>query len=711
MFRYLGQQATLGFTDGDETGGALLGLVGGVVRDSAWHHADVDLLALRPRRAQRQFGQTAAIAEVGFGDWIYPSNAPGATVALDNVSLVPVVGTATAPLEVAWTAHDISGIRGYSYVWDKDPTTEPGTTPETAEAKARVEALPAGEAYLHVRACDGAGNWGPAVHGRFLVDNEPPEVLGIEPAPDSTATVDRFRVRFGPSLAGLDPSGLALAINGKTYPARGSGEAWDAGTSEFTYDMLADWSLLRSTVADGSSMSVSLSGLKDFAGNPMKPLNWSWKVAYALDQTGPQPPRLWGYGQSFEYFDHFSGGAGLNWRPYGDPDGADTEVTGANLPEVGPCLQIRKVGKALRFAAYRSLGQLTLKAYPVLAFDYCLTPGTQANLLLFIRKEWYQIGMTGSDRLPALGRIADAKADGQWRHAEVDLAQRVREALPDLTDPEVRLVAFGDWTAINPDGSTIYLDNLALLGPSCPLPLARYSAADATGIRDYRLSFSRDPREQPGAVAAGPRQAPVLLAAADAAGTWYIHAQAQDGAGNWGEVLHFPYQVTEPVAQYDQNGYEAGGDWRIVPEQRASQGHLYRARSSGANELVGVQFVMQAACDMEVSRSAAIQVPPDTVLEADLYLHGDRSAPVAACLRPAGGNGVLIVGERLELQPGVWHRGVRLGFPPGTLDKAAGAAGGTLKVRDLGLVITPARLTRPVFLIDHLKINGALSAG
>jgi hypothetical protein len=203
----------------------------------------------------------------------------------------------------------------------------------------------------------------------------------------------------------------------------------------------------------------------------------------------------------------------------------------------------------------------------------------------------------------------------------------------------------------------------------------------------------------------------VLLAAADAAGTWYIHAQAQDGAGNWGEVLHFPYQVTEPVAQYDQNGYEAGGDWRIVPEQRASQGHLYRARSSGANELVGVQFVMQAACDMEVSRSAAIQVPPDTVLEADLYLHGDRSAPVAACLRPAGGNGVLIVGERLELQPGVWHRGVRLGFPPGTLDKAAGAAGGTLKVRDLGLVITPARLTRPVFLIDHLKINGALSAG
>jgi len=485
-------------------------------------------------------------------------------------------------------------------------------------------------------------------------------------------------------------------------------------TSEFTYDMLADWSLLRGPLADGTAMTVSLSGMKDFAGNAMQPLTWSWKVDYALDKVGPQPPRLWGYGHSFENYDHFSGGAGPYWRAYGDTDGTETEVVGVTLPGVGPCLQVRKVGKSARFAAYRSVGQLTLKAYPILSFDYCLTPGTQANLLLFIQKEWYQITMTGSDRLSALGKVEGAAADGQWRHAEVDLAQRVREGLPDLQDPDVRLIAVGDWGVANPVGSTIYLDNVALLGPACPLPLARYSAADATGIRSYRLSFSRDPKETPGDSAdttGGARDGNVLLAAADTAGSWYIHAQAQDGAGNWGEVLHFPYRVTEPVAPYTENGLEAGGSWRVIPEQRASQGYLYRAKSNGANELIGVQLVMQPSCDMEITRSVTMQVPGSTVMEADLYLYGDRSAPVAACVRPAGGNGVLIVGERVELQPGAWHRGVKLAFPPGTLDKAAGAAGGTLKARDLGLVITPPRASRPVFLIDQVKVNGVLSAG
>jgi hypothetical protein len=708
MVRFLGQQWTLGFTDGDDTGGLLLGRVDGVVRDDAWHHAEVDLSGMRPKAFRGMLGQGGNITDVGFGDWVYPSNAPGARVALDHVELIPVVSTVAAPLELAWTARDLSGITGYSYVWDAAPATDPDTTAETAEPKASFAALPVGEAYFHLRACDGAGNWGRTTHGRFLVDNEAPQPLETTPAAGSSAAAESFRVRFGPSLAALDPSTLTLTINGTNYPARGG--AWDGAMSEFTFDMLADRSLLRGVIPDGSSMSVTLAGMRDYAGNAMAPFTWSWKVDYALDTTGPQPPMLWGDGNAYANYEHFSGGSGSAWRAYDDAEGVETEVRGVVLPAVGPCLQIRKIGKAGRLAAYRSLAQRALKANPLLSFDYCLTPGTKANLLLLIKKEWYQVTMTGSDRLPGLGRIPEAKDDGQWRHATVDLAQCLREGLPDLADPEVRLLAFGEWGVANSPGSTLYLDNVALLGPSCPLPLARTSAADATGIRSNRLSFSQEPRE---VLAGGESTAgalPVLLAVADEPGMWYIHAQAQDGAGNWGETLHLPYLCTQPAAQYTENGFEASGNWRVSPAQRASQGTVYRAKGKGVNELVGVHVVMRSSCDMEISRDLIMQVPATTVIEADLYLQGERTVPVAGCVRPAGGKEVLIVGDRVDLEPGAWRRGVKLTFPQEALAPAAAGADKVLSIHDLGIVVTPTRGARNTILIDHLKVNGRLTA-
>ncbi len=711
MFRFLGQQWTLGFTDGDDSGGMLMGSIDGVVRDDVWRHAEVDLSGLRQKAFRRMLGQVGNITEVGFGDWVYPSNAPGARVALGQVALIPVVSTVAGPVEIAWVAHDPSGIKGYSYVWDTAPATAPDTSAETADIKARFATIPAGDSFFHIRACDGAGNWGPATHGRFLVDNEPPLPTDTEPAAGAAAAADRFLVRFGPGLAALDPTALTLSINGKSYAARVGGGVWDGATNEFAFDMLADWNLLRGVVPDGSPMAVTLAEMRDFAGNKMAPFTWSWKVDYALDKTGPQPPRLWGYGSAFDNYEHFSGGTGPYWRAYGDADGSETEVVGVVLPEVGPCLQVRKVGKAARFAAYRSVAQYSLKAFPLLSFDYCLTPGTKANLLLFIKKEWYQVTMTGGDQLPGLGRIPEAKDDGQWRHATVDLAQCLRQGLPTVDDPEVRLLGFGEWGVTNPPGSTLYLDNIALLGPACPLPLARYSAADATGIRSYRLSFSLDPREVPAGGEIAPRDTSVLLAVADEPGTWYIHAQAQDGAGNWGETLHFPYLCTQSAASYTENGFEASGNWRVSPAQRASQGTLYRAKGRGVNELIGVQLVMQPSCDMEISRDLVMQVPATTVIEADLYLQGERGAPVAACVRPAGGNGVLIVGDKLELEPGVWRRGLKLTFPQAALAKAATGPDKLLNIRDLGIVITPARGARSVILIDHLKVNGKLTAG
>jgi len=70
---------------------------------------------------------------------------------------------------------DDSGVRGFSYAYDRMPETEPPEAVMSAAPSALEAGEPAGRYappfstkggvwYFHIRACDGAGNWGPATH-------------------------------------------------------------------------------------------------------------------------------------------------------------------------------------------------------------------------------------------------------------------------------------------------------------------------------------------------------------------------------------------------------------------------------------------------------------------------------------------------------------------------------------------------------------------
>ncbi|MBN2451236.1 MAG: hypothetical protein JXR77_12655 [Lentisphaeria bacterium] len=729
MFRLMGQQQILGFTDCDDsTGSTMMGALENIVRDGAWHHAEKDLTALLPRVHFRNVRGMQTVTQVGLGDWVYPSNAPGAVVAVDNVTLVPVIGTTAAPFELAWEAFDISGVDAYSYLWDHLPDTEPDTTPETDQPKAAFAMLPEGDAYFHVRARDGAGNWSRTLHARFLVDNQPPTIAATEPADGGQVAADSILLRFEPSLAALDPSQIALSLNGKPLSLKSSEAVWDADTREFSWDMLSDWSLLRGSIPDGKEMRLEVSGVRDFAGNEMPPLAWGWTVCYAADRKGPPPPRLWGYGHNFDLYDHFGSQAALLWRPYGSRNGEETQIETASLPGVGSCLEVRKVGQGTRFGAYRSTSSLSLKTTPLFSFDYCIMPGTKVNLLLYAEREWRQITMTGSQRYPELGRIEDARDDGTWRTALLDLAEITAGKINDNPEAEVRLVAFGDWGGRNAIGSRFYLDNLAFLGPSCPLPLVRYSAADATGISMYRIAFNQEPKAEP-EIEAESRGTSPLLAAADQPGLWYIHVRARDGAGNWGDTLHFPYYCTEPVADRGDNGFEGDGKWRVVPSRRDSQAYLYEAMAGRSNRFLGVQLVMASTAEIEVSRSVSMEMKALPVITADVYVHGSKPIEIAPCVRPTGTQGVLSTGTRVSLEPGQWHRGVRFAFPedlalpPVPPPQPAPEPTGTRKprttrrttedqhgIRGLGFVLYPDRRGRDTVLIDHVTVNGRLVA-
>ena len=70
---------------------------------------------------------------------------------------------------------DASGIAGYSWLLDGKDDTLPDATPESAEQQVELTDLTPGHWCFHVRACDGAGNWGPATHLAF--DVSPPSAI------------------------------------------------------------------------------------------------------------------------------------------------------------------------------------------------------------------------------------------------------------------------------------------------------------------------------------------------------------------------------------------------------------------------------------------------------------------------------------------------------------------------------------------------------
>ena len=65
-----------------------------------------------------------------------------------------------------------TGIKGYSYVIDTTPTTEPDHTVDTSSNVVTGQ-LPSGDAYLHIKAIDGAGNVSETMHIRLEKTSTP----------------------------------------------------------------------------------------------------------------------------------------------------------------------------------------------------------------------------------------------------------------------------------------------------------------------------------------------------------------------------------------------------------------------------------------------------------------------------------------------------------------------------------------------------------
>jgi hypothetical protein len=133
----------------------VIGRVPGIIADGKWRHAQFDLMPmLRRQKAQGPL----VVDQIIIGDRQTMDNDAGAQAWFDNF-IIGQVGR-YAPV-MRWRATDTTGISGYSQLLTRDSAAVPTTESQGLEVAKTFGNLEAGIWYFHLRARDGAGNWGP----------------------------------------------------------------------------------------------------------------------------------------------------------------------------------------------------------------------------------------------------------------------------------------------------------------------------------------------------------------------------------------------------------------------------------------------------------------------------------------------------------------------------------------------------------------------
>lgn len=184
-----------------------------------------------------------------------------------------------------------SGVAGYSVLVDQAPATEPDDSLEVAQStdphSFTTDPLADGSWYVHVAACDEAGNCAPAIHaGVFGIDTVAPSAPGVitspshDGGPSNDPTIDVAWLAASDGLAGVAGYGWAFTASASwscdsvmdggnsvleaTSSALGSGDWWfhvcavdEAGNwgpvttgGPWTVDVTAPTAPLVSTTAD-----------------------------------------------------------------------------------------------------------------------------------------------------------------------------------------------------------------------------------------------------------------------------------------------------------------------------------------------------------------------------------------------------------------------------------------------------------------------------
>ncbi|HHX41459.1 MAG TPA: fibronectin type III domain-containing protein, partial [Armatimonadetes bacterium] len=528
-----GKWYEIGFTDRDSTF-PVIGAIAGVKADGTWRRADVDLAA-----AVRASGApTTVISRLFFADTGWMNNIQGISWHVDDFRFVPAL-PAGANEALTLHADDLSGIVGYSWVFDNAAETVPDRTTESGPPL-----IPPGATMFHVRAYDGAGNWGPTTHFQFV-----PLDAGKHPAPEATPRIAAGGRIPAPAMEVALKNAGALDIESvRWWVRRGSLlKAYDLSSGGLRWNRAKGIVSWEDPALAMEKPAPLLCGLKacDLAGKMVLYREWRWMVDPALDRMPPAAPYVSYIPEnrlSRVDFEH------------GVPPEVELRRSAWVFHETGDAAVGRGSARVVNleaddfFSVFLRKTPYAVHDYPRVRFDYRFeTAGCNLNIVSVVNGDLQTVGFAGQNGAyppfvqSNIGRIEGVKQDGKWHAAEFDFGAFLRGRYPNT--PRFFADYLGTWaTGVrasydNPRGASLWLDNITLYSPRATSAAFEWQPpADPNGVLGYSYVVDQKPETLPDEkiVTREPRCHLKNLKP----GAWVFHVRACDGAGNWGPATH-----------------------------------------------------------------------------------------------------------------------------------------------------------------------------
>ncbi len=545
------QNWKIGFTDTDNPWPAL-GTIPNVQADNQWHHAEVNLFEwmqkARPQAANYNLNW------FGLGDLAWQGNAAGIRFWLDNFRFIPVENG--APLKAQVVENTVSGVQKIAFVLDDKTETVPDTA--NAIAGTQLEVPGQGRRWLHLRVQNGAGVWSATNHIPLWLSGTAPRVSQVIPSDNTKAAPTQMTWQIDDDIA-LDPRSILLETSGQKYDVTHPALNYDNATSSLHWSVASASGL--PPLQDGAKVEWKLSA-RDYAGLPLAPSAGNWVFDRAQDKTAPVLSLA---GKDFApvQWTDFEGGA-LVWKSADDvavsvptPGRRRRDVpettkndgennSGATQIEIVTIEGDTSGNRVLKITA---LGKNSTMG--VIARDQPWD-ATKANLVSFryrIPKEanWsmrvrlkdgraWNIRLKG-EATDTLGAVSNISADDEWHWTQFDVLPFLkRDARANPT--EIQGIDFIDPRQKTPPGTVIYLDDFSLIAPVKGAGKVQWQATDLSGVSKYRVAWDKEPNTIPSEeTLETQRDLPAEP------GTYFLHLQADDNAGNFSTTAHFPVTI------------------------------------------------------------------------------------------------------------------------------------------------------------------------
>jgi hypothetical protein len=551
----------------------MIGKIDGVQADNQWHHAEFDLrgaleqvlgTSVPPTFEDLHFANFNNDDYLGAG---FGGNPAGCTYYLDNFYL----GTPRPAKDVTLAFQPAAGAQysGYAVNLDQNPTTPAGPAaaarPAASAAPAQITASGPGLWYLHATAIKPDGSSTGTVTWAVRVAGAAPRPAGADPAPDSAIGGGEIALRVDdPGGTGIDPSTVAVAVNGKTLKVGDPGLRLDLQDPA----VIVDPALAGITLPDGGHLYVRLTSLADRAGVPLAGSpTYSYTYRLKAVTQGPPAPALELPEKDLINcdFEHDLGGL----TPWGGDAAVALILDPTTAASGHRSLRVTATAGGSTCGIVLVSQPFDAGKYRLLSFDYRLPHGLAVDLALNVDGAWKIIHMTTPRPQNVIASLPIV-ADDQWHHADVDLYETLKHADPARSSFQVLQVIISNFGILgNEVGSTYRLDNVRI-SPVLSAPHGLHVAWQSPDLGGLGAVASRLDQNPPTAAPDQPAAAdsPLQLnKLTDFSG--YLSVRVRDNAGNWSpattrRVLLDSLPPTATILGPAPNAHAAPSDLRVA---------------------------------------------------------------------------------------------------------------------------------------------------